>query len=371
MALTNTFIKDFFSYKRPHGSETEWQWVEQFIIPKLGNNWWQDEGGNIHYDSRIIPTTGDISRTLFVSHVDTVHRDAGRQKVSVGKDNIVRVVDGECLGADDGAGALVLLALIEAKVPAYYIFTRCEERGGMGAKHLADKHAGLLSEFDRAIAFDRRGTSSVITHQGWGRCCSDTFADALSDLMSYDELMFAPDDSGVYTDTAEFVNIIPECTNISVGYMNEHTKDETLDLRHLQALIDCAVLLDWESLPVERDPLVVEETWMYSHEARYTFGNLDTLGTFGAVGTTEYNCQVYEACEEALDDNPDYLLWLTAEALNPADPDEVYEVIWNMPLPEYLIKNCMRQVDYATDDEQTERALVDLYQAVINDNVFQ
>lgn len=375
MTITNTLIKDFFSYKRPHGSETEQQWIERFILPKLGDNYHYDEAGNIHCDMRVIVGTDDVttSRTLFTAHVDTVHREAGRQKVGIDKEQVVRVLNGECLGADDGAGTLVLLALIEMRVPAYYIFTRCEERGGVGAKHLADTYPDLLAQFDRAVAFDRRGTSSVITHQGWGRCCSDKFANALSDVLSSDTMMFAPDDSGVYTDTAEFVGIIPECTNISVGYLKEHTKDESLDLRHLKALINCVIGIDWEALPVERDPSVVEDKWMGGMETYYSskFG-----GNYGAYGvydsySTDYNCQVYEACEEALNGDLDYLLWMTAEAINPADPDEVYEWIWNMPIPEYIIENCMKQIDYASDDEQTERALVDLYQAVLNDNVFQ
>jgi len=368
MKLTNTFIREYFSYKRPHASTTEQEWIERYIIPALGDNYWQDGAGNIHYDSRIIPATGEISRTLFVAHTDSVHPEAGRQKVVIDKDKIVHVDGGECLGADDGAGALVLLSLIEAKVPAYYIFTRCEERGGVGAKHLADTYPDLLAQFDRAIAFDRRGTSSVITHQGWGRCCSDTFADALSEALCTDELMYIPDDTGVYTDTAEFVGLIPECTNISVGYVNEHTKNETQDLAHLQALINHVITMDWEALPTERDPAKVDEDnemFMYSHEAVYA------LGGYKCEDYSDYNMSVYDACIEALDGEPDYLLYMVAEAINPADPDEVYEQIWNMPLPQYLLTNCKRQVDYAEDDEQTARALVDLYQAVVNDNIFQ
>lgn len=366
MKLTNKFIREFFSYKRPHASATEHEWIERYILPALGDDWWQDAAGNIHYDNR----GNTKARTLFVSHTDTVHPHAGRQKVSVGKDNIVRVVDGECLGSDDGSGALVLLALIHAKVPAYYIFTRCEERGGVGAKHLADTYPELLAQFDRAVAFDRRGTSSVISHQGWGRCCSDKFAEGLSDALSTDTLMYAPDDGGVYTDTAEFVEIIPECTNISVGYNKEHSVNETQDLAHLRDLITHAVTMDWEALPVERDPAVKDDLnhypSMHYDTTLYSSGWEGSLSKF-----SDYNMTVYDACEEAIRGECDYLLYLIAEAMNPADPDEVYEQIWNMPLPEYLIQNCLRQVDYAEDDVQTERALVDLYQAVINDNVYQ
>ena len=349
MKLTNLFIRNYFSYKRPHASKTEQEWIERFILPNLGSDWWQDGAGNIHLDLRMDAT----NRTLFVAHTDTVHHDAGRQKVSVRKDDVVRVVDGECLGADDGAGVLVLLALIEKRIPAYYIFTRCEERGGVGAKHLVDNYPTLLEQFDRAIAFDRKGTSSVITHQGWGRCCSDEFADVLSDLMSYDELMYAPDDGGVYTDTAEFVGIIPECTNISVGYLNEHRTTETLDLKHLHALIDCAVLLDWDSLPVVRDATVDEHV---------VYKDWLDAGLHGCDdGYTEMNTEAYAACEHALDGDPDDLLYMVAQALNANDPDEVYEMIWDMPLTEQVITNCMRALDYATDDEQSLQALVDLY----------
>lgn len=366
MKLTNKFIVDFFSYKRPHGSDTEQQWIEQFILPALGEFWWQDAAGNIHYDNR----QSGKHRTLFVSHTDTVHHDAGRQKVAI-KDGMVGVANGDCLGADDGAGALVLLAMIEARVPAYYIFTRCEERGGVGAKHLAKEHAELLAEFDRAVAFDRRGTSSVISHQGWGRCCSDEFADALSDALSNDVLMYAPDDTGVYTDTAEFVSIIPECTNISVGYDNEHTKNESLDLAHLKALIACVTTIDWEALPVARDPAIDEDDVYGGWYKDVKFDMNWRMGGDDVTPMTDYNCEVYDALTDALDGDVDGLLYMVAQALDPADPDSVYEQIWNMPVPEYLITNAMRQVDYAQDDEQTARALIDLYQAVVYGEIYQ
>ena len=64
-----------------------------------------------------------------------------------------------------------------------------------------------------------------------------------------------PSDAGVYTDTAEFTDIISECTNISVGYLNEHRKEETLNLPHYLALASAVVAIDWEELPTYRDPL--------------------------------------------------------------------------------------------------------------------
>jgi len=70
--------------------------------------------------------------------------------------------------------------------------------------------------------------------------------------------MYAPDDTGVYTDTAEFTDIIPECTNVSCGYYFEHTDKEELDMVHFDQLAAAIVLIDWDMCPTERDPKVIE-----------------------------------------------------------------------------------------------------------------
>ena len=229
-----TTLARALSMKRPHNSEgtrrlTDWLEENAPTHAKVH----RDAAGNLHIDTR----TSSSHRTLFTAHVDTVHRDQGPNKIR--KTDTHWHADGAPLGADDGAGCAMLMHLLHAGVDAYYLFTQGEECGGIGAKWVADNQRELLSEFDRAIAFDRRGIDSVITHQGYGRCCSDAFAGALSDALNVDErLMYLPDNTGVYTDTAEFVDIIPECTNISVGYASEHSANESLDIHHYMALAD-------------------------------------------------------------------------------------------------------------------------------------
>lgn len=245
------------SIKRPHGSATNvkfTQWLREQLPLQLNKAAFYDGAGNLHVDAR--QTAGN--KTLFVAHVDTVHRNEGKNKIAKTKTHWR--AKGDVLGADDGAGVALLMHMIWNGVRGYYIFTQGEERGGVGARYLAEKQAVLLGEFDRAIAFDRRGIDSVITHQGWGRCCSDTFGTALADALmnGSDHLMMLNDDTGVYTDTAEFTDIIPECTNISVGYAREHTQEESLDLNHYQHLSQAVLAVDWDGLPVERDPSVVE-----------------------------------------------------------------------------------------------------------------
>lgn len=244
--------------KRPYEGAGEFNALGWLLInhpPKA--KWYFDHTGNLHFNQR----SEKHHRTLFVAHVDTVHHTDGPNKVIM--TDSVWYANGSQLGADDGAGVAMLMHMAHSGVPGHYVFTRGEEcGGGVGAKALAE-NASFLSQFDRAIAFDRRGTTSVISHQGYGRCCSDEFAEALSAALSTDTLMYMPDDTGVYTDTAEFTDIIPECTNISIGYQREHSHEEALSVTHLRALAEVCVSLAWDDLPTVRDPNAVEEPAWY------------------------------------------------------------------------------------------------------------
>jgi hypothetical protein len=213
------------------------------------------------------------NRTLFTAHVDTVHHDDGPNKIR--KTDSVWFADGSQLGADDGSGIALLMHMMSSEVRAYYLFTVGEECGGIGAKHVAKHNAELLSQFDRAVAFDRRGTSDVITHQGYGRCASDDFAEALSDRLNACGMLYMPCDGGVYTDTAEFTDVIPECTNISVGYAREHSTDEAQDILHYRALADAVISFSWDDLPVTRDPKVADPDVLMSANAWYYAGKHD------------------------------------------------------------------------------------------------
>jgi hypothetical protein len=207
------------------------------------------------------------SRTLFTCHLDTA--DCTQKNVNHEFEEGHVITDGNSiLGADDKAGMVVMLYMIEKEVPGCYFFFLAEEVGCQGSKKLAkyffnqkESKKWETYPFDRVISFDRRGTKSIITHQMYSRCCSEEFAEALSKQLNDAESTFkySPDDTGVVTDSAQFMELIPECTNISVGYYDEHTYDESQDITHLQNLCRASVKVDWESLPVKRDPNFIEE----------------------------------------------------------------------------------------------------------------
>jgi hypothetical protein len=176
------------------------------------------------------------------------------------------------LGADDKAGVTVMLSMIEHKIKGLYYFFLGEEVGCKGSKLVAAKHKlEPIPHIKKVISFDRRGTDSVITFQSYSRCCSETFGTALSkelnDKCDDSSFKYKNDPTGIYTDSVQFVSIYPECTNISVGYYNEHTSKECQDIVHLEKLIKTCLKIDWEILPVVRDPKVTE-----TRDSDYTIG---------------------------------------------------------------------------------------------------
>jgi hypothetical protein len=146
--------------------------------------------------------------------------------------------------------------MIAAGVKATFVFHRAEESGGCGSRWLATHYPDWIGQFDVCLALDRRGTSDIIVSQSWGTSASDEFAWSLADQLDMDH---APAD-GIFTDSANYVDLIPECSNISVGYQNEHTRAETLNSDYLERLIDKLIAVDWTALQVARDPLA-EDDW--------------------------------------------------------------------------------------------------------------
>ena len=341
------------SAKRPHNTVAVsdfTEWLFNALPAELKSFTSVDGAGNLHIDNRIAG-----SKTLFIAHVDTVHKGVGANKIR--KTATHWYADGAPLGADDGAGVAMLMHLIHADVKGYYIFSQGEECGGIGAKHIATHHTDLLAQFDRAIAFDRRGIDSVISHQGMGRCASDVFCQALAnDLNAFDDtLMYSPDDTGVYTDTAEFTDIIPECTNISVGYYSEHGDQENLDIVHFEALSKAVLKVMWDSLPTDRDPTVPEyKTYKYNTGWWSNYGVYGDATThnkqvdskyFGTWQDDDYwqTEDLIDALYDAMVGNYDFLLEQISEAVYPEQPDLALRFLNRRLLTDELLQEALIQ----------------------------
>lgn len=241
---------------RPAGSPTERAFITRYLVPL---------GATIDVHRNYHVQIGADTSVIWSSHTDTVHKRAGRQRVTLLADGRIRSDSrAGCLGADDTAGVWLMSEMIRANVPGHYIFHYGEEKGCIGSSDLAAMSPEILQGARIAVAFDRRGTTDVITHQCGSRTASDDFARGLSSLLNQcAPLAYAPDDSGLFTDTEQYAHLIPECTNVAIGYAGAHGDTETLETNHLRRLRDvlCTHGADVFGLDSPRDPAEVDTLW--------------------------------------------------------------------------------------------------------------
>ena len=247
----------------PYGSESR---LDKQLIEEFGFKY--DNHKNLF---KVILREDNVApNTMFTAHLDTVHdtkfyRFCRKNKLPWGRSKIVNHVfsknddfvktDGKTtLGADDKAGVAIILEMIKINKPgAYYLF-KGEEVGHIGAKKLRE---GIyenreLKNIKKCISLDRKGYDSVITHQKNIRCCSDEFAVEVSKKLNIHGFWFRPDPFGMSTDSLDFIDRYPECTNISIGCFRMHTNKECQDLEFLEALSDAFLKIDWEEIKTTR-----------------------------------------------------------------------------------------------------------------------
>ena len=289
------------SYPRPAWSRMEDIFIRKYIdtIPKMRH----DRFGN--RSIRI----GD-SDTVFASHTDTVHNNFSYKSTEKSKPRKLQVnIKGkwatgtkkDILGADDTTGVWLMLNMIHDKKPGHYIFHRAEEIGRQGSKYIAENRPQTMKNIQRVISFDRKGYGDIITHQMGYRTASDKFAKSLAKKLGGD---FKPDPTGSYTDSASYTEIVPECTNVSIGYQNAHSHDERQNLRFARHLYEQVKDINFDKLPTERIPGINEyhnpryKEWDYSSPTESTWEY-----EFG-VGWTKQPKQIVK---EPYDD--DYYSW--------------------------------------------------------------
>jgi len=163
--------------------------------------------------------------------------------------------------------------------------------------------------------------------------------------------MYSPDSTGVYTDTAEFVDYIPECTNISVGYYNEHSDKEYLDIIHFNMLANTVINVDWDSLPTTRDPKVKDD--MYNDSVYY--GDWNSVAGSGMY--YDYAMMdLKDAIMDAMVGMPDFLIEMMAESVYPDDVNLAKNFINDRALTKDVLDKAMKMTN--TYDPDTVLATV-------------
>jgi len=287
MNIKETFLK-LTQRTYPHGTEAE---LYNLLPPYL----LKDSFGNLYFQ------IGESPTIMFASHLDTA-TSANTTISHIIEGDLIKTDGKSILGADDKAGVTIMLNMLENNVPGLYYFFLGEEVGCLGSKNYAERIKNdKIEHINKVISFDRRGTTSVISHQFGTRCCSDEFANDLSEklnqagLLSYindTKFEYKPDPTGLYTDSAQFTRIYPECTNISVGYKSEHTFNEEQNIKHLEKLAEACLLIDWDSLIIKRDPSTYEYRSHSSYGGGYSYWNDEFYEDYEWSGKGKYTSPI-------------------------------------------------------------------------------
>lgn len=270
--IRQTFL-DLTYHTVPNAKEQEYL---SHLLPKSLK---KDAYGNMYFR-----VGGEDTIVMFTAHLDTVGGDTEVTHVFDG--DIVKTDGKSVLGADDKAGVAIMLYMIAKGKPGLYYFFHGEESGCIGSRALSKslettKNTNpLYKNIQMVVSLDRKDYDSIITHQGGSRCCSDEYADELAlRLNSHNGLKYKKDQYGVLTDSDQFTTIYPECTNLSVGYFDQHQVRERQDLGFLERLSDAMCKIDWETLPIKRDPSKVEyRSYGSSYRSNYEWDDDDYYG---------------------------------------------------------------------------------------------
>ena len=163
-----------------------------------------------------------------IAHLDTVHKRPPTEDSLYydKKKNTLWSPDG--LGADDRAGIYIILKLISSGARPTVIFTTNEEVGALGAQALINAHPDNYLNLKYLIELDRQGTQDCVFY----KCRNskfETFVESYGFRTTW----------GTFSDISI---IAPKwgiaAVNLSVGYFDEHSYAERLNLTCLHNTLE-------------------------------------------------------------------------------------------------------------------------------------
>jgi len=167
---------------------------------------------------------------LICVHLDTVSDKP--PKLLERKENIVTAPGAHCLGADDRAGVYIALQMMKlgTKTPFEYGFFMGEEKGAIGSS----EYGLIYPEHTAFIGLDRCSRDGKQNTATYGYDNTD-----LINCFPYPESRGSVSDCSVlssYTDMA--------CVNVSVGFQNEHSAQESLNLNLMIETLNVMLNID-------------------------------------------------------------------------------------------------------------------------------
>ena len=247
---------------------------------------------NIVITKDYIIATGDIPIAL-VAHMDTVFKEPVSDLYYDKAKGVLWSPEG--IGADDRAGIFAILKIVQDGLRPSIILTTGEEMGGVGASAICDKYPDCpIPGLKYMIQLDRRGTNDCVFYDCY---CPD--------FVSYVESFGFCEQWGSFSDISFLMpqwNIVG--TNLSVGYVGEHSKTEIL---HINPLLDTIkkvkrMLSEKEIPSFEYNELIGAGSWwgralnsmewfnIKCAKCKKNFSEYEMFPVVGMDGTTKLYC---------------------------------------------------------------------------------
>ena len=197
-----------------------------YLLEKILKDYYE----NIIYEKdKYLMAIGEITICL-LAHVDTVFDDAMITKEKElfydREKQVLFCPDGA--GFDDKAGIYSIIKIIQQGYKPHILFTNGEERGGIGATAFANNFTTPNVEIKYFIELDRQGSNDCVFYD----CGNSVFH-------KYVESFGFETKNGSYSDISFIAPIWDvAAVNLSIGYYNEHSYSEYLNLKHMHNTID-------------------------------------------------------------------------------------------------------------------------------------
>lgn len=179
-----------------------------------------------------------------VAHADTVHVQLPHEIFYDEKTHVMWSPEG--IGADDRAGIFAIIDIIRDGLRPTVIICNDEEIGGLGAKAFVHDYPKPPSQINFMIELDRMGENDMVFYS----CDNEEFEEYIrpygfiSDWGSFSDISTIAPQWGV------------AAVNLSIGYIDEHTKSERL-------------YFDWFFATVDKVKSILQDEMVESHPFIY------------------------------------------------------------------------------------------------------
>ena len=191
---------------------------------------------NVICTEKYIVAVGDIPIAL-VAHMDTVFKYPVTDMYYDSQKGVIWSPEG--LGADDRAGIFAIIKVLQSGLRPSVILTTDEETGAIGASALAEKDCPI-PDLKYMIQLDRRGTNDCVFYDCYN-----------PDFIQYVEKFGFVEHWGSFSDISVLMPAWKICgVNLSVGYKDEHSVSEVLQIKPLyDTIAKVRKMLQEEDIP--------------------------------------------------------------------------------------------------------------------------